>query len=101
MIYTIGAWWWTAFIWAAVIAVIVTIIVLRNKGMLARKKRKSSIKIMGIWEILLIIACAAIVVGVAVTSYIRKNGVKALAIAVVTVRIATPANTPVSPIKIR
>ena len=38
MIYTIGAWWWTAFIWAAVIAVIVTIIVLRNKGMLARKK---------------------------------------------------------------
>ena len=38
MIYTIGAWWWTEFIWAAVIAVIVTIIVLRNKGMLARKK---------------------------------------------------------------
>ncbi len=28
---------------------------------------------MGIWEILLIIACAAIVVGVAVTSYIRKK----------------------------
>ena len=31
MIYTIGAWWWTCFIWAAVIASVVTFVVLRNK----------------------------------------------------------------------
>lgn len=31
MIYTIGSWWWTAFIWAAVIALVTTLIVLRNK----------------------------------------------------------------------
>ena len=38
MVYTIGTAWWCAFIWAAVIAVVATIIVLRNKGMLSRKK---------------------------------------------------------------
>jgi len=32
MIYTVGSWWWTLFIWLAVIAVIVTFIVLRNIG---------------------------------------------------------------------
>ena len=32
MIYTIGSWWWTLFIWLAVIAVIVAFIVLRNTG---------------------------------------------------------------------
>ncbi|MGN0824277.1 MAG: ferrous iron transporter B [Candidatus Coproplasma sp.] len=32
MIYTVGSWWWTLFIWLAVIAVIVTFIVLRNTG---------------------------------------------------------------------
>ena len=31
MIYTIGSWWWTAFIWAAVIAIVVAVIVMRNK----------------------------------------------------------------------
>ena len=31
MVYTIGEWWWTAPIWAAVIAVAVVIIVLNNK----------------------------------------------------------------------
>ncbi len=31
MIYTIGSWWWTAFIWAAAIAVVTVIIVMRNK----------------------------------------------------------------------
>lgn len=31
MVYTIGSWWWTAFIWAAVIAVVVAAIVFRNK----------------------------------------------------------------------
>ncbi len=37
MIYTIGSWWWTAFIWAAVIALITYIIVMRNKK-LAKKQ---------------------------------------------------------------
>ena len=32
MIYTVGSWWWTLFIWLAVIAVVVTFIVLRNIG---------------------------------------------------------------------
>ena len=32
MIYTVGSWWWTLFIWLAVIALIVTFIVLRNIG---------------------------------------------------------------------
>ena len=31
-IYTVGSWWWTLFIWLAVIAVVVTLIVLRNTG---------------------------------------------------------------------
>ena len=31
MVYTIGSWWWTLFIWAAVIAIAVTCIVLWNK----------------------------------------------------------------------
>jgi ferrous iron transport protein B len=30
--YTIGSWWWTLFIWLAVIGAVVTFIVLRNKG---------------------------------------------------------------------
>ncbi|MGN0804800.1 MAG: ferrous iron transporter B [Candidatus Coproplasma sp.] len=32
MIYTIGSWWWTSFIWVAVISVVVLFIVLRNIG---------------------------------------------------------------------
>ncbi len=32
MIYTVGAWWWTLFIWLAVIAAVTTFIVLRNIG---------------------------------------------------------------------
>lgn len=31
MIYTIGSWWWTAFIWAAVVALVVVGVVLYNK----------------------------------------------------------------------
>lgn len=31
MIYTIGSWWWTCFIWAALIAAVVAFIVLRNR----------------------------------------------------------------------
>lgn len=38
-VYTIGSWWWTAFIWAAAIAVTVTLIVLKNKGKLRLRKR--------------------------------------------------------------
>ena len=38
MIYTVGSWWWTAFIWAAAIALLVAVIVMKNKGMLTRKK---------------------------------------------------------------
>lgn len=32
-IYTIGSWWWTAFIWAVVIGVLTYIIIVRNKKM--------------------------------------------------------------------
>ena len=31
MIYTIGSWWWTSFIWAVAVAVVVVIIVMHNK----------------------------------------------------------------------
>ncbi len=42
-VYTIGSWWWTLFIWLAVVAVVTTFIVLRNLGkfdILAIFKRK-------------------------------------------------------------
>ena len=32
MIYLIGSWWWTVFIFAAIWAAIITLIVLDNKG---------------------------------------------------------------------
>ena len=32
MVYTIGSWWWTAFVWAAVIAAVIAIIILKNKA---------------------------------------------------------------------
>ena len=38
MIYLIGAWWWTCFIFAAIWAVIITLIVLDNKGKIDVKK---------------------------------------------------------------
>ncbi len=38
MIYTIGTAWWSAFIWAAVVAIVTIVIVMKNKGTLARKK---------------------------------------------------------------
>ena len=41
IVYTVGSWWWTCFIWLAVIAAVTTIIVLRNKGMLKLKKSKN------------------------------------------------------------
>ncbi len=39
-VYTIGSWWWTAFIWLAVVAVVITLIVLFNKGKLKIRKTK-------------------------------------------------------------
>lgn len=38
MIYLIGAWWWTVFIFAAIWAAIITLIVLDNKGKIDVKK---------------------------------------------------------------
>ena len=45
--YTIGSWWWTLFLWLAVVAVVVTLIVLRNTGKfdicaIFRHKKKDS-----------------------------------------------------------
>ena len=37
MVYTIGSWWWTLFIWLVVIAAVVAYIVLKNKGKLVFK----------------------------------------------------------------
>lgn len=42
MIYTIGAWWWTCFIWAAVIALAVTFIVLWNKNVFVKRRKRSA-----------------------------------------------------------
>ena len=38
MIYLIGAWWWTVFIFAAIWAAVITLIVLDNKGKINVKK---------------------------------------------------------------
>lgn len=38
VVYTIGSWWWTSFIWAVVVAGVVALIILKNKGMLKTKK---------------------------------------------------------------
>lgn len=49
-IYTVGSWWWTLFIWLAVIAAVVTLIVLRNTGkfdickLFRRKKSGESVQ---------------------------------------------------------
>ncbi len=32
MVYTIGTWWWTTFIWLVVVAIALTLVVLNNKG---------------------------------------------------------------------
>jgi len=40
MVYLIGTWWWTVFIFAAVWAVAITLIVLQNKGIIRLPKRK-------------------------------------------------------------
>ena len=42
MIYLIGSWWWTVFIFAVIIAAAVTCIVLWNKGKLKLPSRKKA-----------------------------------------------------------
>ena len=39
-VYTVGAWWWTLFIWLAAVAAAVTIIALFNKGKIKLPRRK-------------------------------------------------------------
>ena len=41
MVYLIGTWWWTVFIFAAVWAVVITLIVLTNKGVIKWPSRKA------------------------------------------------------------
>ena len=41
MVYTIGEWWWTALIWAAIAAVVVLGIILYNKFMDKKEKKKA------------------------------------------------------------
>lgn len=45
-VYTLGSWWWTSFLWAAVIAVATTIIVLKNLGIIKplRRRKKEATK---------------------------------------------------------
>ncbi|MCH5152175.1 MAG: ferrous iron transporter B [Clostridiales bacterium] len=43
-VYTIGSWWWTLFIWLAVVAAITTVIVLYNKGKIKIKLPKKKVK---------------------------------------------------------
>jgi ferrous iron transport protein B len=42
MIYLIGNWWWTVFIFAVLWAAVITLIVLTNKGIIKRPARKTS-----------------------------------------------------------
>lgn len=42
IVYTIGSWWWTAFIWVAAAAAVAVLIVLNNKGKINIFKRKES-----------------------------------------------------------
>lgn len=39
-VYTVGSWWWTLFIWLAVIAGAIALIVLWNKGKIKLRRRK-------------------------------------------------------------
>lgn len=39
MIYTIGSWWWTLFIWLAVIALVVVLILIKNKKITLKPRR--------------------------------------------------------------
>lgn len=38
VIYLVGSWWWTAFIFAAVLAVVITLVVMYNRGKLKLRK---------------------------------------------------------------
>lgn len=37
IVYTVGSWWWTLFVWLAVAATVATLITLRNKGKLGKR----------------------------------------------------------------
>ena len=39
-VYTIGSWWWTLFIWLAVVAAVTTVIILYNKGKIKLNLKK-------------------------------------------------------------
>ena len=40
MVYTVGSWWWTLFIWLAVIAAVIALIVLKNLGKIGKKSKE-------------------------------------------------------------
>lgn len=44
IIYTIGSWWWTLFIWLAVAASVITVIVFYNKGKIRFKRKTTATK---------------------------------------------------------
>lgn len=44
IVYTIGSWWWTCFIWLAIAAATTTLIVLYNKGMLKKHNKSTATK---------------------------------------------------------
>lgn len=44
MVYLIGTWWWTVFIFAAVWAAVITLIVLTNKGKIHWPKRRAKVR---------------------------------------------------------
>ncbi len=44
VVYTIGSWWWTCFIWLAVAAATTTLIVLHNKGLLKKRNKSTATK---------------------------------------------------------
>ncbi len=44
IVYTIGSWWWTCFIWLAVAAAVTALIVLNNKGMLKKRNKSTATK---------------------------------------------------------
>lgn len=43
-VYTVGSWWWTLFVWLAVVAAVTTFVVLYNKGMLKKRKKSTATK---------------------------------------------------------
>lgn len=44
-VYTVGSWWWTLFVWLALIAAVTSLIVLYNRGMLQKRKKSTATKV--------------------------------------------------------